>query len=66
MTPKERLRRAITLSGPDYQPAQGGFSPATWQKYREALVPLAKRLGVGVPADFEFKNLPGKYKKGVS
>jgi len=64
MTNKERMRRAIEFDGPDYPPVMGGFSPATWARYREALVPYAERLGVPVPGDFDA--MPKGWRAGES
>lgn len=52
MTGRERVIKALTWDNPNSIVVEGGYSPATWQRYREKLEPFAARI----PNDFGFYN----------
>lgn len=54
MNSRERVLRTLTWNNPNSLVVEGGFSGATWQKYRESLEPIAASIandfGYYVPA----------------
>ena len=68
MNRRERVLRAIKFENPDVVPLSGGFSPATWHKYRDELVPLAKRLLPDFQREFwspkNYDEFPPAYRAG--
>ena len=68
MTDKERVIRSLTWDNPGSLVVESYLSPATWQKYREALEPVA----AGMANDFtyyggpraDYDAMPATYRKG--
>ncbi len=68
MTGRERVIRSLTWNNPSSLVVEGGFSPATWKKYHQALEPIAARM----PNDFgsyggprrNYDEMPPTYRQG--
>jgi uroporphyrinogen decarboxylase len=68
LTSRERVLKSLKWENPNSLVVEGGFSPATWQRYRQALEPIAARL----PNDFgiyggphsDYDQMPPTYRKG--
>lgn len=67
---KERVIKSLKWDNPNSLIVEGGFSPATWLKYREELEPIADRIA----NDFykyrgsknDYDEMPASYRKGDS
>ena len=58
MIDRERVIRSLTWDNPNSLVVESYFSAATWKKYREKLVPYARRIAndftvFGIPANFD-------------
>lgn len=68
MTERENLLRTIEFRGPEWIPCSVGFSPATWNRYREDLEDLILRhpliFGRYEKGKRDFDDFPNTYREG--
>ncbi len=64
----DRVVKSLHWDHPNSLVVEGGFSPATWQRYREALEPIAARMpndfGVYTGPGRDYDQMPPTYRKG--
>ncbi len=64
----DRVVKSLHWDYPNSLVVEGGFSPATWQRYREALEPIAARMpndfGVYAGPRRDYDQMPPTYRKG--
>jgi hypothetical protein len=70
ITERENYLRTVEFRGPRWMPCTVGFSPATWQKYREELEAMVLRHPL-IFGDFDkgsvnYDDLPLSYREGES
>lgn len=68
MTDRERVLKSLTWDNPNSLVVEGGFSCATWQKYRESLEPIAARMANDFSAyagpRTNYDEMPPSYRAG--